>query len=75
MTGAGQPDWRERRRGQTEPGGPRGHVIVDQHGQVRDLNVVNRRLLDPADPGTLRRLLAGLRALNPDWPTTEETKP
>lgn len=77
MTDIGQPDWHERRRGQTEPGGPREHVVIDQHGNVRDLNAVNRRLLDPADPDTLRRLLDGLRTLEPDRyrPTTEETKP
>lgn len=75
MTDTDQPDWRERRRGQTEPGGPREHVTVDQHGNVRDLHAVNRRLLDPADPDTLRRLLDGLRTLEPDryWPAEGDT--
>lgn len=69
MTGTDRPAWRER-CGQTEPAGPREGMIVD----LRDLDAVNSRLLDPNDPDTLRRLLAGLRTLNPDRPATEETE-
>lgn len=48
---------------------------VDRSGDVHDFDAINRRLLDPADPDTLRRLLDGLRALEPDRyrPTTEDT--
>jgi hypothetical protein len=55
--------------------GPAERLVVDQHGHVHDLTALNRQLLDPADPDTLRRLLDGLRTLNPGhWPATEETE-